>query len=408
MADEKELIKNRIQQSKLLLTKAESIANVECEPGIFLELFSVLQNLAIEIGNSIEFLYGGEHAAVMRIEEYCELIYQLYMQVQECEDGAARFAVKDKLPAIVELFLKIERLCNQAMEIDFSNQFQTVSNRPKYAYEIGRFSKIRLAKKTAIILQGPIKYEDDFTLETVKLYQKLYSDCEIIVSTWKEEEEKRQALEMAGANVVLSEKPEHSGLGNTAMQETTALAGIEKALELGCEYICKSRTDQRFYKPDLFANLNRLLDQFPLKLDTKAKGRIVAISMMTFSDRLYNVGDMFIYGYAEDVKRYFNCSLDTRDNGGITCSDALDFSKTRFGEIWFASHYIENLGFELKWTLEDSDKYRNELFIIVDTQMLDLYWPKYTNDEFRNRKYNGTVDIEVSFLDWFASATEKE
>ena len=34
-----------------------------------------------------------------------------------------------------------------------------------------------------VILQGPLKLENNFTLETVKLYTKLYPKCSIVVST---------------------------------------------------------------------------------------------------------------------------------------------------------------------------------------------------------------------------------
>ena len=67
---------------------------------------------------------------------------------------------------------------------------------------------IRVDNKFAIIIQGPIENEDEFTLETVKIYKKIFPNTKIILSTWNTEKQsiidkfKRENIE-----IILNEIP---------------------------------------------------------------------------------------------------------------------------------------------------------------------------------------------------------
>ena len=117
---------------------------------------------------------------------------------------------------------------------------------------------------------------------------------------------------------------------------------------------------------------------------------------------------MFVYGDAEDINRYFSCPIDERNYDGntqVVWTNAVDFAKLRFAEEWFTTHFIESLGYELKWTKEDSDFYRNNLFIIIDASLLDFVWMKYNSDEYKDRYYNSNrqlVPSFVGFLEWLS------
>lgn len=384
-----------------------SITNVIVNPNSLekaLELLPIMQESAIEIGEAIELEYRPEQAAVLRLEEYVELIFQMYQKV-ECiiageeydaeELGAINRAMCDQLG-------KAKMLLMRLMGMETAEQIRTIHDRPKYADEVGIFSKKPLNVKVGIVIQGQIKGEDDYTFETVKLYRKLYPDCEIIVSTW-EDEEGTEIYEEYGAHVVKNAKPVHPGYGNAAYQTISSYNGLMYAKSLGCEYLCKTRSDQRFYLPDLFAYLNDMLDRYPLRLKTAQKKRLIAVDITTLSHlRQYNICDMFIYGVAEDVIDYFSCPVDQRDFKLVEWTTPEAFARERFAEAWFATYYIEKLGFELKWTMEDSDYYQNELFIIIDACMIDLTWTKYNNHEYYGRRYNGSLEIS-GFMEWLAA-----
>ena len=53
--------------------------------------------------------------------------------------------------------------------------FFTFHLRPKRADKIGTVADKSLKySKVAIVIQGPIVYDEDFTLETIKLYKKIF------------------------------------------------------------------------------------------------------------------------------------------------------------------------------------------------------------------------------------------
>ena len=368
-----------------------------------LEVLEILQDTAISVGEAIEKDYGTRQASVMRLEEYCELLYQIHEKMKQgyIEADNAECMIKELDEKINKVILLVKR----GMGIDVSGQLRTYYDRPKYADEVGIFSEKKLRYKTAIVIQGPLKREDNFTLETVRLYKCLYPECILILSTWCNEEAYLDPFYKENIFVCLSEPPVHSGALNCSYQAVSSHAGIARAVEIGCERICKTRTDQRFYLPDLFAYLEDLLDTFPLRIETKQKERIIAISYTTFSHRPYHICDMFLYGNAYDIIRYFPDKVDDRDRRPIQWIDNIEYSKLRAGEVWFTANYIESLGYELKWTPEDSDYYLRELFLVLDTSLLDLYWAKYTDSEYGERIYNDNCfenQRVVTFFKWLS------
>ena len=366
-----------------------------------LELLEILQGTAISVGEAIEQDYGTRQAAVWRLEEYCELLYQIHVKLEK-----DNIYSKEVDSLIIEANRKIDKavlIMKRVMGIDVSGQLHTYHDRPKYADEVGIFSDKKLKYKTAIVLQGPLKKDDDFTLETIRLYKRLYPECALVLSTWLDEEDYLKPFYEEQIIVCTSKKPIHSGALNCSYQAVSSYAGIARAKEMGYERICKTRTDQRFYLPDLFSYLEDMIDLFPLRIQTTQKERLIAISYSTISNRPYHVCDMFLYGEASDVIRYFSDKVDDRDWEPVKWKNNIEYSKQRAGEVWFTANYLESLGAELKWTLDDSDYYIRELFLILDSSLLDLYWSKYSDDEYNDRTYND-VSFQclrgVTFFEW--------
>ena len=176
--------------------------------------------------------------------------------------------------------------------------YRTTYLRPKYACDVRvNEQDFCFGKKVAIIIQGAIKHEDDFTLESVKLYRKLYPNSFVIISTWSEEpHEYLRKIEALEAKVIQNEKPLNPGHGSINYQLKTTKAAIDLAVEKGCEYILKTRTDQRIYGEGNLSYLMQILWENPLHIETKAKGRLITCSNGCFSGRLYNISDMVLFG----------------------------------------------------------------------------------------------------------------
>lgn len=284
------------------------------------------------------------------------------------------------------------------------DSFITYHTRPRVAKDVKTQPVLSdINKRVAIVIQGKLMSKYNFTLESVRLYKRLYPDSKIIVSTWSNEpSEQIVALKKEGVEVILNDIPNPlTGFCNNNLQRISSINGILKAKELGVEYVLKCRTDQRFYERDIFNFLIRLQKIFPLRLSCEAKERIITFSLGTFSTRMYNWSDMFTFGTLNDVERYYSCPNDDSEHGKkLEFSDTKELCMHRPGEIYFTSHYIESLGFDLMWTFEDSDYYMRELAIVIDSDMIDLFWPKYNRRENVWRRYDDFHLKPVYFKDW--------
>lgn len=279
-------------------------------------------------------------------------------------------------------------------------KFFTVHYRPVLPNGLGANIDLSFNKKCAIILQGPVVYKDNFTLETVKLYKKIYPNCLIILSTWESEKSLWNKYDI-DIQVIFNKLPNNPGHGSLNLQRETSRNGLLKAFELGCEYALKTRTDQRLYGENNLSFLISLLESYPINNSLSAKGRLITLSNGCFKGRLYNVSDMLVFGFTCDVLNYFSYPTDKRCNPKIEQGlDLEEYSKKRPGEIYISTSYLERLGHSLKWTEHDSLKCIRDYFLIVDSEALDWYWPKYTNSEYRWRKYEINGLKQLSFKDW--------
>lgn len=275
--------------------------------------------------------------------------------------------------------------------------FLTFHLRPKRAAQVGVWSdKLKVMPKCAIVIQGPIVYKEDFTLETVKLYKKIFPEAIIILSTWDyEQKEYVTKIEREGAVVLLNTPPTHAGRQNINYQITSARAGVLHAKELGAEYALKTRTDVRIYDPDSTEYLHNVLQSFPVRGKGTQKNRIVGVSLNSFKYRLYGLSDINLFGQIDDMLAYWSAGLDI---GGST------FSHMKVGlcEVYLATEFLKKMGHSIEWTLIDSWRAFADNFIFVDVQSLDLYWNKYARmKEYRYICYDAVKnDQEMTFKEW--------
>ena len=254
-----------------------------------------------------------------------------------------------------------------------------------------------------IVIQGPIIKENDFTLETCKIYKKIFNNDEkIILSTWNNEDddylEKFRNLDVI---VVTSEVPECYGHGNVNCQIKSTLVGCEKAKEIGSKYILKTRTDQRFYARDISQYLLNLLKMFPLRVDAGLKERLVALTFNTFKYRRYGISDMFLFGNTDDVIKYWSVP----ERGMDIEVDRASISKVEYilkycPETYIVKNFLKNIGIIPDDTLKQSLEIYRDLFCFIDKEQLDFYWPKYSNEDKRWNFYYENCLEEFHFKDW--------
>lgn len=292
----------------------------------------------------------------------------------------------------------------QTMEKN-EKSFVTYHFRPMQAENINsRIDVIRNKKKLAIVLQGPVLRDNDFTLETVKLYKKHFPQAIIVLSTWKEESpEIINKFESLAVEIVLNDKPEYFGFSNINLQIVSSGNGMKQAKDLGAEYAIKTRTDQRFYAPNIDDFLYNITQLFPVNYPGQ-KQRIVGVSLNTFKYRLYGLSDMFAYGHIDDMLSFWNPQLDTRTmelpNGKAKTPGK--FSRLRLCEVYLATEFLKKIGREVSWSLKDSWQVFADHFCVVDKEQLDILWPKYNRLEYPYQTYiiASNSKKELTFRDW--------
>ena len=283
------------------------------------------------------------------------------------------------------------------------NKFTTLHKRPKYSDECNTWSDELISlPKIGIIIQGPLIKMDDFTLETVKIYKKLFKSSLIILSTWEDENNNYlERIRAEGIEILQNKYPKNRGISNVNLQLISSLNGIKIAEEKGVEYILKTRTDQRIYSPNSLEYFLNLLEQFPVKNKIQ-KQRIIGVSLNTFKYRLYGLSDMTIFGNVKDMLLYWGANLDNRTDQKPT-TNSFEYAKERYCEIYFVTEFLKKIGTKPLWTLKDSWNIFAKHFCVVDQQDIDLYWYKYKKyKEYRYLRYDGIhTDKEMTFLEWF-------
>ncbi|MBW4889905.1 hypothetical protein KXQ82_09265 [Mucilaginibacter sp. HMF5004] len=281
-----------------------------------------------------------------------------------------------------------------------------LQSRPKFFDKTSYPSYPHINADYGILLQGQIIAEDNFTLETVKLYKHVYPNAVIVVSTAAETDRVLiEAIESIGVPVVTYAVPQFRGLSNINMQLLSTLTGMNYLKSKGVKYMLKSRTDQRCSKPvDFISYLANLQNAFPVK-DAIITKRLVIISTNSFLQRLYPITDMFMFGTIADMDLYWSIPLDTATQHDDITDPAM-FMKFNVAEGYLVNNFFKSVNFNPDWTTEDSDRFIAKYFCIADQEQLDLYWLKY--ERFFDIPYPHTDPIykqrtRTEFAMWLAA-----
>lgn len=244
-------------------------------------------------------------------------------------------------------------------------------------------------RQTAIVIQGPVVYEDDFTFRTICWYSIVFPEAKIILSTWEEEKECSQfeSFYKLPIDIVLSKPPQEKGVLNVNYQVKSSYAGIMRAKELEYRYVMKTRTDFRLYADDCISYLYTLTKMFPAKGISRKR---IAV-LQPFLDIAYYIPDYILFGDTEDMLNFWDTGTPYPNH-----TDGMN------PEMLMFTRYIKSLGSYVDNPLENLKDYVDMLcreFIIVDPSVYKYYWKKYS--------YEGSVLYQVSTnrltaADWFS------
>lgn len=291
---------------------------------------------------------------------------------------------------------------NSKVPLIIDGDFYNLKNFPIKAKNYQLQSDAYTIPSLCIVIQGPIVKENDFTLETCKIYKKIFNNSEtIILSTWDTEDKKYlKNFEAIGVKVLLSKAPDFAGRANLNYQILSTMKGLKEGEKLGREYAIKTRTDQRFYSTNLSRDLFNLLKIYPPSPNYNMHSRLVALSFNSFKYRYYGISDMFLFGNTQDMLKYWNSPLDTKKYEEYKTIKQKDLWQQYCSETYIASHFLKNIGVTPEYTLKHTWKIYKDLFIFIDKEILDMYWPKYTNLDSRWRLFRPNMLEEMRHSDW--------
>ena len=164
----------------------------------------------------------------------------------------------------------------------------------------------------AIVMQGPLEYNDNYTITTAKLYREWYPNTPIIISTWKNEATEVFREECKKINVVLLENdlPAEPGLHHVNYQLESSFKGVEYVKKyMSSKFALKCRTDQRLNRTDFLIYFKNLLKMFPPN-GNKLNERILLGNASRWIP--FFGGDFFYFGTVEDTYKLFNIPLQTK------------------------------------------------------------------------------------------------
>lgn len=262
-----------------------------------------------------------------------------------------------------------------------------------------------------IVIQGPLYLPDDFTVETVRYYSRVRPQVVVIVSTWEGEDAAAlDRIRELGAEVVLSEKPALAGRINVNFQTRSAAAGINRAIELGCRFVAKTRSDQRILCLPLLLSLPRYLDYFPLGTVVNQRRRLVGTSWGTTPFCPYYFGDQFMFGICTDMLDFWSPPLDEMDVSRDKLMETRDSEPTLAGftayspEHYLITQFLKRDGGELPFRLKEWWKVLADRFCVINWSDLDIYWPKY-DPKIERRDYANDdlmAGHPLRWWDWLA------
>lgn len=299
---------------------------------------------------------------------------------------------------------------------EISDNFLTYHFRPKFFKDMYIKNKVNDEEKVAILLQGPIIFEDNFTEETIKIYKKNFPRAMIILSTWEEHKDIiYKHFSNLGIFLIFNKKPKFSGPkidkftnSNINYQIISTKSGVLLAKKHKAKYILKTRTDCRLYSNNYVTYLINLLKLFPSQSKLQ-KFRIISTNF-TLKYRIYSFSDILLFGHIDDILKYFEYSNILETNNVFSNyfkiyflnKDKKIFDFKKFvPEVYLFINYLNQLNEKVLWTKDNYYNLLSKFFIIIDNCHLDFFWNKHNKElEYREKSYNKSKSVNINFSEW--------
>ncbi|MHA3893501.1 WavE lipopolysaccharide synthesis family protein [Acinetobacter sp. GXMZU3951] len=250
------------------------------------------------------------------------------------------------------------------------------------------------------MIQGPI-YSQYNIEDHVYAMRNILSESEFILSTNDEYIDKNSLFDCIIYNEDIDALPtlkfNQLSKNNINKQIISSLSGIKKATR---PLVLKIRTDQflnKIYFLEIWNNLKDINRKTSI-----GNGRILTTSLFSLNPRCfehmaYHISDMFLFGYKEDIQRYFSCPRYEYENAvwyeynkhAIHSNKNERKFRSRYAvEQWLVLNYLfNNQKFPInfhndisKKIIDNFEEFLVDTFIIVHPRDIGLIMPKFERD----------------------------
>lgn len=253
---------------------------------------------------------------------------------------------------------------------------------------------------TAIVIQGPVEYKDDYTLTTARLYRQWYPNAPIVISTWKDEATENFRKGCAEISVTLLENdlPEYSGTSHLNYQLESSFRGVEYVKNnTDAKFVLKTRADQRINRTDFLLYFKNLLKAYPPK-DNKTASRIILLAWTKWWP--FYTNDFLYFGDVGDISRLFEQKQTKEEGNYVMNTRSHNLLKLAIKLLRFNPDLKFKTARKLRNFNLMMDKYRGSEIFIMKT-----FYGKYIGDIDPTR----LLQIYFGFLrDYLIVVDEKE
>lgn len=332
--------------------------------------------------------YKHQAAMYQRLIEYNiqpAMILTLYGEDAACEFYSSEFTYSSEEYNADKLFEDIEKM----MSIYEMNENRLISYTlfPKTIQRYTPPASIDTYREFGIVIQGPIVYENNFTLNSIVSYKSAFPGCKIVLSTWSKEldNELFNEFKTLDIDIITSDEPDIIPVPSLTFinfQLKSTYAGLQRMKEIGVDYVLKTRTDARITSPDLLDVLIQYRRRWTTTSD-KQKECIVCMPPYIPNHDYFTISDLFMCGSIEDMLQYWEYPINIKYKQNP--------------EYELSARYFTHLNINYK-SYSDFINGIAKYFIVLDIDQY-MMWNKYDHSSFATR-YNLPLDTFLSHQEW--------
>ena len=250
---------------------------------------------------------------------------------------------------------------------------------PKKNDDIGDYSDY------AILIQGPLVNEYDFTFKTIEFYFHNFNGIYIILSTWSIKQIPKY-LRDSEKFIVVENNNDFNHQSKISWDTTTNMnkqifstrSGLEVAKKLGVTKIIKTRSDFRFYENNFIDFLEKYYENFRFTNSSNENySKIIFLDHNTVEDIPFHFDDTFQFGLLSEICLLWDVKLiDYSDRSH--CS--FNFFNEKYGEVDIQAYVFLSYCFKRNLINDNNfekDFIHDNLFVFVPRETLGTYWFKY-------------------------------